>query len=71
MEPESKRLQYVIFYGVVLLLGCLAYQIVKPFLMPLLWAGILALCAQPLHRRLAARIRPGGSALLSTAAVAL
>jgi len=71
MESENKRLKYVIFYGVVLLLGYLSFQIVKPFLMPLVWAGILALCAQPLHRRLAARIRPGGAALLSTAVVAL
>jgi predicted PurR-regulated permease PerM len=39
------------------LLGLAVYQIVKPFLVPMAWAGILALFLFPLQRRLTALLR--------------
>ena len=71
MNAEKQRVNVLLFYVVVLVLGYLAYRIVEPFLMPLAWAGILALCAQPLHGRLRARCGPTAAAILSTVAVAL
>ena len=71
METEKQRMNLLLFYAIILLLGYLGYQIAQPFLVPLVWAGILALCAQPLHRRLAAKFNPSLAAILSAVAVAL
>jgi predicted PurR-regulated permease PerM len=71
METERQRLSLLVFYALVLLLGYLCYRILEPFLVALAWAGILAMCARPLHRRLTARFRPNAAAGLATAAVAL
>jgi predicted PurR-regulated permease PerM len=71
VDTEKQRLNRVLFYAVILLLGYLAYRIIEPFLMPLVWAGILALCAQPIHRRLLVRFKSSLAAILSTLAVAL
>lgn len=70
-QTERERLNLIIFYGAILLLGYLAYRILEPFIMPLAWAGVLALCAYPLFRKLEPRIGPARSAILSTIAVAL
>ena len=70
-ESENRRLNHLLFYAVVLLLGYLGYRIVEPFLAPLAWAGILALCAQPLHAKISRHMGPGAAAGLSTAAVGL
>lgn len=70
-DSERRRLNTLLFYGVVLLLAYLAYRILEPFLVSLAWAGILALCAQPIHKRLLNRCRPTLAALASTLAVAL
>lgn len=71
METEKQRMNLLLFYAIILLLGYLGYQIAQPFLVPLVWAGILALCAQPLHRRLAVKLNPSLAAIFSTVAVAL
>jgi predicted PurR-regulated permease PerM len=71
MDAEKQRLNLLLFYALVLLMVYLCARIVAPFLMPLVWAGILALCAQPLQRRLLARVKPAPAALLSTVAVAV
>jgi predicted PurR-regulated permease PerM len=70
-DTDRQRLNSLIFYAAVILLGYLAYCIAKPFLVPLAWAGILTLCVLPLHRRLAPRIGPGKSAGILTLLVAL
>jgi predicted PurR-regulated permease PerM len=70
-QTERERLSVVIFYGAILLLGYLAYRILEPFIVPLAWAGVLALCAYPLFGKLEPRLGPTRSALLSTIAVAL
>ena len=70
-QTERERLNLVIFYGAILLLGYLAYRIIEPFLAPLAWSGVLALCAYPLFGKLEPRLGPTRSAILSTIAVAL
>jgi predicted PurR-regulated permease PerM len=61
-----ERVALLLFYGVLLLLGYLLYQIVQPFLVQLGWAAVLAICFQPFHERLARRFGPARAALLST-----
>ena len=71
MDHEKQRLNLLLFYAMALLMGYLCFRIVEPFWMPLIWAGILALCVQPLHRRLSKRLQPAPAALVSTVAVSL
>jgi len=71
LQTERERLNLVIFYGAIFLLGYLAFRILQPFIMPLAWAGVLSLCAYPLFSRIEPRLGPSRSAILSTAAVAL
>ena len=71
VQTERERLNLVVFYGAILLLGYLAYRILDPFLLPLTWAGILALCVYPLFHQLEPRIGPTRSAAMLTLAVAL
>lgn len=68
---QSSRLTQVLFYGALLLIGWLLYLVCRPFLVPLAWAGVLAICWWPVHARVAARFRPGLAAGLSTATLAL
>jgi predicted PurR-regulated permease PerM len=70
-RPGSERFGELLFYGVVILVGYLAYQVASPFLGPLAWASILALTLYPLHRRLEARFGPSKAALASTLAAAV
>jgi len=48
------------------LLLFLSYRIVAPFLVPLAWAGVLAICFFPLHRRIRERLRWPNLAALAT-----
>lgn len=68
MAPASdrERAAQVVFYGVLLLVGYLVFRIARPFLGPLGWAGVLAVCAHPLHVRLATRLGPSRAALVTT-----
>src|SRR5690606_3057382 len=43
-------------YGAILLVGYLLFLIVRPFLVPLGWAGVLAISLQPVFRELAPRL---------------
>ena len=70
-QTERERLNRIVFYGAILLLGYLAYKIIEPFLMPLAWAGVLALCAYPLFGKLEQRLGANYAAFFSTIAVAL
>ena len=49
---EEQRITSLAFYGVVLLVGYLAYRIVQPFLVEIGWAVVLAICLAPLRSRL-------------------
>ena len=69
--PERERLAALGFYAVVVLLAYLIFQLFRPFLAPLAWSAVLAICFYPTHRRIERRFRPGRAALLSTTSVAL
>lgn len=62
---DKDRLHQLIFYSAVVLAGYLTFRIVSPFLVPLGWAGVLAVCIQPVHRRLVARLGHTKAAALS------
>lgn len=52
VTSDRERLGHLLFYGAVVLIGYLAFLIVEPFLVPLGWAGVMAVSAQPVYRRL-------------------
>ncbi len=62
---DKDRLHYLLFYGAVILAGYLTFQIVSPFLVPLGWAGVLAVCVQPVQRRLVAKLGHAKAAAVS------
>jgi predicted PurR-regulated permease PerM len=68
---DRERVAVLGFYALAILLSYLVYQLFKPFLVPLAWAGVLTICFYPAHLRFERRFSPGRSALLSTALVAL
>ncbi|HEY8535476.1 MAG TPA: AI-2E family transporter [Vicinamibacterales bacterium] len=53
---DRERLGHLVFYGAIILIGYLVFQIVRPFLVPLGWAGVLAISLQPVFREIAPRI---------------
>ena len=61
----------LLFYGCVLLLGYLLYELFEPFLSPLAWAAIFAAFFHSRHKRLERRFGRSMAASISTAAVAL
>ena len=52
---ERDRFLLVLFYGVLLLIGYLAFRVVGPFLAPLGWAAVFAMVLNPVQARLEAR----------------
>jgi predicted PurR-regulated permease PerM len=66
---DSHRVTSLVFYGAVLLIAWLAYQIVKPFLGEIGWALVLAIVLAPAQSRLAARFGAARGAVLLTALV--
>jgi predicted PurR-regulated permease PerM len=72
--PEQlarERSTTLLFYGCVILLGYLLYQLFQPFLVPLAWAAIFAAFFHAQHKRLEHRFSRSAAASLSTAAVTL
>jgi len=63
---EKDRFAQLIYYVAVLLVGYLAFQVVQPFLVPLGWAGVLAVCVYPIHSRGVARLGRSHAAALTT-----
>ena len=70
-HTERQRIADLLFYAAVLLLAYLAYRLLEPFLVPLCWAAVFAVCFYPLHARFERRWGPTLSAALSTALVTL
>ena len=63
-DLDRERLGQLLFYGAVILIGYLVFLVVAPFLVPLGWAGVLAVSLQPLFLRLASRLgRPRAAGL--------
>jgi predicted PurR-regulated permease PerM len=69
--PERDRIAALGFYALAVLLAYLVYQLFEPFLAPLAWAGVLAICFYPVHERFERRMRRSLAAFVSTAFVAL
>ncbi len=67
-DLERERFAVVLFYGIVLLVGYLAFQVITPFLIPLAWSGIFAMVLSPVNRHLTARIGKTWAALATTLA---
>jgi predicted PurR-regulated permease PerM len=59
---DRERLAQLLFYGAVILIGYLMFQVVQPFLVPLGWAGVLAIAVQPLFGRLVPKFGRGRAA---------
>jgi predicted PurR-regulated permease PerM len=70
-DIDRQRLKSLLFYTAIIILGYLAYCIIKPFLLPFAWAGIFALCAYPLYNRLTRKFSPKASAGIVTLLVAV
>lgn len=68
---EREQMGQLLFYGAVILVGYLLFLIIAPFLVPLGWAGVLAVSVQPVFRELAPRIGRARAAGLSVAMVFL
>jgi predicted PurR-regulated permease PerM len=66
---RSKRLSSAVFFAAVALLIWLVFEIIRPFLVPLGWAAILAILIAPLHDRLAVRWGDNRAALATTIGV--
>ncbi len=65
-DTAKDRFSRLLFYGLVLLVGYLAFQVLSPFLGPLAWAAVFAMMFYRVHLELAARIGPNRSALVTT-----
>ncbi len=70
-QLARQRSTTLLFYGCVILLGYLLYQLFEPFLRPLAWAAIFAAFFHSRHKQLEARFGKTAAASISTAAVAL
>ena len=70
-DRRIERLSTGLFYAAVVLLVWLVFLIVRPFLVPLGWAAILAILITPWHGRLAARWGASRAALAGTAGVTI
>jgi predicted PurR-regulated permease PerM len=71
MSIERERITHVLYYAAVLLVGYLTFLVVSPFLVPLGWATVLAVCVYPMYVRLTPRLGRSGGAVLTTILVLL
>ena len=69
--PTSDRIRSVLAWGGLVVLLYLVYLVIQPFLMPLAWAGVLAIVFHPMHARLARRWSAGPAAAASTLVITL
>src|SRR6516225_12179443 len=63
---QRERISHVLYYAAVLLVGYLTFLVVSPFLVPLGWAAVLAVCVYPLYVSLTPRLGRSGAAVLTT-----
>jgi predicted PurR-regulated permease PerM len=64
--PTADRIRSVLSWGGLALLTYLVYLVVEPFLIPLAWAGVLAIVFHPMHATFERRFGAGRAAALST-----
>lgn len=65
-NTAKDRFAQILFYGLVLLTGYLAFLIIRPFLAPLAWAVVFAMMFYPVYDELAIRFGPVRGALATT-----
>jgi predicted PurR-regulated permease PerM len=65
----SDRLTTVLSYGALFLLGYLVFQIVAPFLKPLVWSAVLAIFFYPVYAKLLRKSSPTWAAVWCTVGV--
>ncbi len=70
-QLARQRSTTLLFYGCVILLGYLLYQLFEPFLRPLAWAAIFGAFFHARHKRLEGRFGRTLAASMSTGAVTL
>ena len=70
-QLARQRSTTLLFYGCVLLLGYLLFQLFEPFLIPLAWAAIFAAFFYSNYKRLERKYGKTSAASLSTTAVAV
>jgi len=68
---EGERINRVATYAIAAVFVYLIAQVVHPFLVPLTWAAALAICFDPLYRRIERRTGRSSGAVLTTVVVAL
>lgn len=69
VNHERERIGLLIFYGLVILLAYMTFQLFRPFLVPLAWAGVLVVCFHPVHEAFEERWGRTRAAALSTLSV--
>ena len=70
-QQTRDRSTAVVFYGCIMLLAYLMYLICKPFLRPLIWAGIIAAYFYPQYKQVEKRFGRSRAAAISTIFVGL
>jgi predicted PurR-regulated permease PerM len=70
-QLARQRSTTLLFYGCIILLGYLLYQLFEPFLRPLAWAAIFAAFFHARHKGVERRVGKTAAASLSTALVAV
>jgi predicted PurR-regulated permease PerM len=68
---NREQLSTAVFYAVLVLLAYLVYQVFRPFLVPVGWAGVLVVVFYPWHSRLEQKWGPTRAATFSTVTVTL
>jgi predicted PurR-regulated permease PerM len=62
----KERFQQLLFYGLVLLMGYLAYLVLSPFLASLAWAVVFAMMFHGVHKEMVPKFGPNRAALATT-----
>jgi len=65
-NTAKDRFSQILFYGLVLLTGYLAFLVIRPFLAPLAWAAVFAMMFYPVYDELMIRFGPSRGALATT-----
>jgi len=63
-QPQASS--RIVFYGALALILWLGYRVVEPFLVEIGWASVLAICLDPVRKRLERRLGPTRTALVLT-----
>jgi predicted PurR-regulated permease PerM len=67
----KERFSQLLFYALALLMAYLVFLVLSPFLASLAWAAVFAVMFHGVHMRLAQRVGPNRSALLTTLVAAI